>query len=151
MSAVYQGQLRKGYLRPVVGVSEAVRFKFQPLWPMVYHKFRNDLRKAKEGDETLALFQNAMLWQVKEWNLTYPADHPDTEKAGQPMPISMTVIKVELDPIIAGRIASIVTGFAEMDVDPEWETEEQVKAIQERGEKSFLETISELDAATVGN
>lgn len=153
MATIYKGQVFKGYIAPQHNVHGPVRFEYKGLWPIYRAAYFRELRMTgTDEDAGESVVANMMAMMITSWNLEYPKKHPDTAKAGQPVPRTAEAIKGDLMVHLRNRIVNIMTFASDSDIDPEDPIEEQVEKIKARDtQKTLAELAAEADAELVGN
>jgi hypothetical protein len=152
MATIYPGQVFPAYIKPQHNVHGPIRFSYKGMWPDFRHKYFLDIRAAEDDAASEAVAISAMELLITKWNLEYPKDHPDKEKAGKPVPITAEAIKSDVMSHVRNHMINIITWGVASDVDPEAPVAQQVKAVEQKAAgKKLAELMAEADAALVGN
>jgi hypothetical protein len=152
MATIYPGQVFPAYIKPQHNVHGPIRFSYKGMWPDFRANYFLNIRAANDDAAGEAIAINAMAILITKWNLEYPKDHPNKDKAGKPVPITEEAIKNDVMVHVRNHMLNIITWSATSDVDPESPITSQVKLIEQKASgKSLAEIMAEADAELVGN
>ena len=117
----FDGQSEYGYLKAVPNLYPAIRFRFRPIVQEQVDAHFDDL-KDKPPAVQISLTNKFIANRLESWDLK--------GRKGEAVPISDTIVG-KLQPVLRGRLFSVVIGSQPWDDDPEAPIEEREATAQD--------------------